>query len=329
MALRRPNLPSFATTDELSNVDITCSARTEPEFVSDVEDHALHSSLPLSSPNGDRIEMSADHEEYSTSGDSFSAAGHLDLAVAAMTVHEGRDSLSADLQQDFTGNEGGCKITESKCSDVESVDKASTKAPVEKCLRSPYSQTNTSHSPARTSCSRPYSLVEERAQRFSQKSSGSETRAINNGAVTLPTWKRPSGHSMAYDATTIHATTAVSRHVVDDRPKAVVNPSEMDDSNTDGNSEELSWLKKTASQAPPPAEVWSPPSVPMSTVDVLPGIFDEHTVLFEQSVRVEPSPERILGPVVSQEEEIRTVSASASECRFSCQHVDSSNYCVV
>jgi hypothetical protein len=315
MALKRPNLPSFASTDELSDVDITCSARTEPELISDAEDHALHSLLPLSSPNGDRIEMSADHEDCSTAGNSFSAACQLDLAVAAMTVHEGRDSLSADLLQDFTGSESSWKINENRSTDIESVDTVSARAPIES-LHSPNSQTNTSRSPARTSCSRPYSLVEERAKRFGQKSSGSETRAINNGAVTLPTWKRPLGHSMMYDATTIHGTTAVSRHVVDDRPKAVFNPPEVDNSSTDRNSEELSWSKKTTSQAPPPAEIWSPPSVPMSAVDVLPGIFDEHTVLFEQSVRVEPSPERILGPVISQEEEIQTVSASASECQL-------------
>jgi hypothetical protein len=312
MALRRPNLPSFATnTTQLSDVDKTSSPRTEPTFFSDVRDHAQNSTLPLSSPNGDRVEMSADHEDCSAASGLNSAAGHLNQAMAAMTVYEDRDSSSTDLHHDIdAGGESRWKIAESSNIDIESVDQPSARTRVKPCLRSPNSQANTSRSPARTSSSRPYSLVEERAKRFSREPS--ETRAINNGAVTLPTPKRPSGHSMGYDAATIHATTAVSRHVAEDRPNPAVNPLELVDTGTDRNSDESLWLKKIASQAPPPAEIWSPPSVPVSAVDVLPGIFDGHAVLFEQSVRVEPSPERILGPVISQEEEIQAVSTSAS-----------------
>jgi len=314
MALRRPNLPSFGdAADQLSLVDV-CSSSSNPVFVTANLENTAGESQQFISPNGHKSVLSLDSEGCSNSSDSFVSTGQLDQEMTALTVHERiaaspkSSSSSVELYHSVAISDGSdCKSAEMRCN--------FTKPPADQLLRSPNNQGHkASRSPVHGSGNRPYSLVEERAKRYSQKSTGSETRTVNNGAMTLPASTRPVAYSSGYNAKTIHGSTAASQRVLAQPVKPVISPRSVND-HSDMSPEETMWLRKTACQAPPPAEVLSLPLVPVSTVDVLPGILDEQIMLFEQSLRVEPSPERILAPapVASVEEEIRSVNVNTGK----------------
>ena len=186
-------------------------------------------------------------------------------------------------------------------------------------LRSPNRQSSKpTRSPVRVSSNRPYSLVEERAKRFSQKPASTDLKLMNNGAMTLPALKKPMGYSADYDTKNLYSATHFDRRVPDEPVHSKRNIKPVADVSS---PEESAWSKKTACQAPPPAEVLSLPLVPISTVEVLPGLFDEQITLFERSARVEPSPERILGPISSIEDEIQCVVA-ANQSKIFCVSLD-------
>jgi hypothetical protein len=289
---------------------------------------------------GDEI-MAADAKSYSTATVPFGVADqsdtNCDQGMEALVINEDQalspESAYIPREKAYSASDDSQVVLRDQQVQHATMSELDSKppqiSPVHCVSRTAHSSNKPARSPAHAGGHRPYSLVEERAKRFGERASKSDTAMINNGSATIPFVKRSAGYSsdgslvaghISHNVAHAHSEVAVSRLSKDSAAEGDKNLSASVDDTipADISTAVMPWSKSPVCQAPPPAEIISLPSAPIAAMETLPGIFYEPATSYH-SVRVEPSPERILATFgsIDEEEEIMPITASfGMTCMF-------------